>query len=462
MPLRKLFKSWDIKKRMPSLGPNQILVLAGTSDLAVQNAFANLRSFFSDGDWLAPNNCYRVDTTNRIESDCNNSSINHTDLSQYIAASTLLHCNDGWNYLSRALSSHMRCDPASARHLAYYAELRAAMSLLATVGIGIFNKQHFVLYGNGVCHKINGTTHEMVWKCLESWADHSMLSSSFLVAELIQVNGRTLNDWLNAFSQGGNPNIIAKKWLKTWGLDIQRLSADHDSRNEASYRPSRLNFVSPLNVLDTSKFVHNLWSICEPSGSAGFSYIDRHILRLSLEMLFEAITGDPPSNNHHGFEERITRMFTSIGDTSIATNSLLKNFLTRRSEPNNPIVFDEAHKQSNTNDPRHHLQVISRASLLLRVATASCSYMIQSANVTINDLNFWWQPMGEERGLWTSENLPENLTDLWEDINIEIEKIKNWENENSTGASYEQWHRDCYPSSSMLSCCEMIGLWGLG
>jgi len=58
-----------------------------------------------------------------------------TQLSEYIAASCLLHCSDGWSYLGRAISALLRGDPHRARHLAYYAELRAATALLAKVGV---------------------------------------------------------------------------------------------------------------------------------------------------------------------------------------------------------------------------------------------------------------------------------------------------------------------------------------
>ena len=56
------------------------------------------------------------------------------DLTEYIGASTLGHCFDGWSYLGRATEAELAGDPGSARHLGYYAELRAAMSLLGRRG----------------------------------------------------------------------------------------------------------------------------------------------------------------------------------------------------------------------------------------------------------------------------------------------------------------------------------------
>jgi hypothetical protein len=66
-------------------------------------------------------------------------------LAQYIAASSILHCADGWSYLGRAINCLLKGDPHRVVHLAYYAELRAALSLLASEAIGVFSRNNFVI-----------------------------------------------------------------------------------------------------------------------------------------------------------------------------------------------------------------------------------------------------------------------------------------------------------------------------
>lgn len=64
-----------------------------------------------------------------------------------MAASVIVHCFDGWSYLGRALEAEMAGDPQTAVHLGYYAELRAAMSVLASDEIGVFRNKHAVFTG---------------------------------------------------------------------------------------------------------------------------------------------------------------------------------------------------------------------------------------------------------------------------------------------------------------------------
>ena len=47
-----------------------------------------------------------------------------------LAATGPSHCLDGWTFLSRALAALLSGDTHTTRHLAYYAQLRAALSLL--------------------------------------------------------------------------------------------------------------------------------------------------------------------------------------------------------------------------------------------------------------------------------------------------------------------------------------------
>ncbi|NJN92456.1 MAG: hypothetical protein HC878_20240 [Leptolyngbyaceae cyanobacterium SL_5_14] len=450
---------------MSNLGPNQKTILARSSDLITQTSFQNLQSYFSSSEWLDINNRYRVDTVKNLEDDIANGTINCSDLVEYIAASAPLHCSDGWSFLGRALESHARGDRDCSRHFAYYAELRAAMSLLATNGIGIFDKRHIVVDSLSQCPHINGSTHSMAWDCLEEWADLNLSSSNFLVAELIQVNGKTLNDWLSAFSPVSTPqlsNLITKKWLETWGLDLRRLGKDRDFRNESSYRPNRLNRVPKINILTASDFVCEFWKLYEPSGQALFDSLDKHILRLSLEMWYESASGQKVTDDLTDFESKIFSMLKNLG-ISGPLEKAFRDFLMRRNEPSDPSIIDQARQTATATDPMHHLQVISRAALLLRIATAACSYLIKSSNLNPYDLQFWYDELGEERGIWESGKAPDDLIDLWEDISDSIKEIEDWKNSTSSASvSCAKWRRECAFPISVLGGCELIAMWGFG
>jgi len=80
-------------------------------------------------------------------------------LSDYLALSCPLHALDGWRYLSAALVSLLNGARTEALHLAYYAELRAALSILAGSGIAVLNNKHYAIDNTGLVYWFSGKTH---------------------------------------------------------------------------------------------------------------------------------------------------------------------------------------------------------------------------------------------------------------------------------------------------------------
>ena len=120
--------------------------LRKASRKSVEEVLPQLKRYFKLNKWLGNNNRYLVNVTKLLFEDTQpGRAIKHRHLAQYIAASAPLHCADGWSLLGRSIDCHSRGDTDAARHFAYYAELRAAMSLLAVEGVGIFSDRHFVV-----------------------------------------------------------------------------------------------------------------------------------------------------------------------------------------------------------------------------------------------------------------------------------------------------------------------------
>ena len=106
--------------------------------------------------------------------------------------------------------------------------------------------------------------------------------------------------------------------------------------------------------------------------------------------------------------------------------------------------------------------MISRAALLLRVATGACENLL-SGRADREDLRFWWSDLGLERGFWRSETEPDELTDLWTDVASALEDVATWESGVASGAPSQQaWKSGCAAPLCVLGECERIGLWGLG
>lgn len=419
---------------------------------AVQSAISKLFRYFRFDRWIGTNNTFRNKQPKGV--------VNHKHFSEYVGASAPIHCADGWSFLGRALDSLVHGDSDIVRHLGYYAELRAAMSLLASEGICVFNYNHGILDKNGKCHKIkNFSTHKFTWLALDYWA--SLKRSTDLLAQIIQPGSIPLQDWFDAFNSGRTWQPIGRKWLKSWGLDLYRLSRDRDARNEASYRPTHIDTPVNMSVIESSEFLTGLWMLWEPSPPSRFEILDRYLLRLSLEEAFTAIHGTRAIDSPD-FEREVVDMIERVNPIGISQDQL-KQFLLRKIQPDDSILTTEARGNASIRDPKHHIQVISRSVLLLRVATGASAALLREAEIGQDDLEFWWKNIGEERGLWDPQLIPDEMVDLWADIEVSIGNLRDWETR--TGAnntSYAHWRREHSNSISILGECERVALWGLG
>lgn len=428
---------------------------------AISTRLSSMVSTFYRGVWVDANNKYRRGIGKTLQQDYKaGQPVDDSSLSEYIAASGPLHCADGWGYLGRALLCHCRGDSDTSRHLAYYAELRAAMALLATEGIGIFKSKHYVVDQTAQCHELIGSsTHEISWQALDYWG--SLSRSADLLGSVIRPSGIPLRDWLDAFNAGTALGPLGSKWLKSWGLDLRHLIEDRNARNESSYEPTAINPVPSLDGLDTASFLRELWELHEPSQPSRFDKLDRHLLRIGLEKGYSARNDATPEEEPSGYKSTVGQMLSRLS----LDESLVKgwtSFLTRGSDSYDGRIIREAENTSDSIDPCHHMEVISRANLLLRVATGASERLLRSAGVGRQELEFWWLSLGEDRGLWAPGGEPEELIDLWLDVKDELVETELWEEQKSKPTPISHWLQDRHKQITSLSGSERIALWGLG
>jgi hypothetical protein len=408
-----------------------------------------LQKHFPQNDWLSMDNRYRGDCVKSLEADLPNGVI-HDDLAQYIAASAVLHCADGWSFLGRALSCHASGDSDIARHLGYYSELRAAMSILAAEGIGIFHNDHCVIDPSNNQQFVGGwNTHMMAWLALKAWAHRA--ESAEILADVIRPNGLPLKLWLDAFGAESQMRPLGETWLTSWGFDLERLFDDRAARNESSYRPTRLNGPRSLTGSDSARLMCDLWLQCDPR----FETLDNHLLRLSLEEAYFMITEKRPNADMVDFGNRINETLTKMN-----VGPPWDTFLTRGSDPSNPTIIDEARKQDSMTHQRHHVEVISRATLLMRVATGMSARLLRNSGFSKNDLKFWWSTFGENHGLWGSAKTVDDFGDMWADVKASIDDATDWDS-GGMSKSIQSWLEEQSKTVVSLSGCERIALWGL-
>jgi hypothetical protein len=437
------------------------------SSHAIEAAFKRLEVDFIQGRWLTPTNKY-ASTGDEIQRDLRSGSIARRDMCEFIAASAPTHCIDGWAFWGRALDAHLRGDVDAAKHFAYYASLRGALSFLATRGIGIFHLDHVVVDAGGNCIKIDDRsdgsrigTHSMLWEALNTWS--GLNGSDAHLLSVVRPEGHTLFEWVDAF--GGTPGAITAitlGWTKVWGLDLLVFQDDRQARNYASYRPSELNQRQQSTTKAVSDFACDVWKMLEPANSR-FNGLDLHLLRLSLQRAFAFRRGKKHTLDPHAFEADVRNTVASFFKSPSQIDRLT-DYLVERTAPGSPTLFSEALKRNQVKHPTQHLQVIARAAFILRLASGSVERLVINSGVLKTSLTTWLSPFLAGRGIWSDpSSLPAALTDLWEDVSLAIDYEQDWHRDNPLLSScILPWREAQGRPISILGDGERIAAWSWG
>ena len=347
------------------------------------------------------------------------SNVHAAQLGEYIACSAPLHLTDGWNYLSRAFDAITRGDRNIAYHLAYYAELRAAMSLLAAEGIGVFRNWHIALNKDLQVTRIRTKgTHKAAWDLLSAWSQEGRAGN---LLNAISLEATSMSDWLYAIGVGEvDRQILADAWLKAWSIDLQRFIDDRDRRNEMSYRPSRIRTPAPPPIdpdVEMIEPLFNSWTALEPLKDKGSVALDTVLLHKAIVLVTE--TGQC---NYLSFNDAVKSLQNDMPKS-------LYDALNQET-PSNAAIFYQAERKGVSE--KAVTPILARSLLMLRLASASTASLLTRAEVSKSDLEFWWSVAGTDLGLWDAPTDIETFADLWIDVaeakddadeNISIEGI---------------------------------------
>ena len=423
-------------------------VVSNSSNIAICKSFEQvIKKHIPQKRWIGTNNFYGKDTVHRTDH-TTLANVKTHQLSEYIATSTILHCYDGWNFVSRGIESILSNDIATAIHMLYYAELRAVMSFMAYQGVGIFNKKHFWFDSArhcGIVEQLNShgnpthriSTHQLAAKCLSEIGNLNNRKDIFF--DLIRVSNKKLTSWVNASSfttRSGYSTEIIKRWLKDWSIDL-KLNDDQQLRNETSYRPQ---FSS--NYLDIRASVEKLnliWQAIEPTESSRFNIIDLHLSRIALERIFSKSTGQSPSTakGKPSFISFIDKIFDRIGGE--VKGQSLYNFFIRNIEPNDHFVLVEARKHLNNNN---HLNLgdpfpmLCRSVLLMRLSSGCVYELIDNSTLDKKDLRYWWEDICNNIGISAALDDDINPIDLYTDIKEAFDEISQASGNGSLNSLY--------------------------
>lgn len=393
------------------------------------------------------------------------------DVNTYIGASSISHLLDGWGYISQAVNALLTGNNGAAIHLAYYAELRAVMSLLASEGIGVFSNEHigvssnndyifFLQHRRREWSRVNKRyetkqnklgTHVFAWEAFEKWC-RSDVKPSYDLLRLFRVKGNNFSDLLSGFHPRATQLVsssIAKNWLKKWAFDVKKYKSDRELRNFVSYRPQTISgFERQLDFKATIKNVYKLFQVISPSGGNPFDYLDK----LLLKALFEELYSRPEISSRGSLSDLINDSFNNVGATFDPTTQRIL----LSGSPNNQthLIFSEAAKK--ITEP---LPIISRATLLLRVSTGATSILLKDANVEKDKLNFVWDTYGFNNGFWETAKPVSDFYQLWSEIESEYSELSN-SVEHLNGSSYTI-RNELEDDFNKLSQFNRACLWGI-
>ena len=414
--------------------------------------------------WLDKRNRYGKKTIDRLKSDGNNAPTKPNQFAEYIAASVVLHCTDGWTFFSHTVDHLLNGDVETSVFMAYYAQLRAVMSFLASEGIGIFNTKHFWVENNGRFQSFNQNTHDAVRCVIEKWADY--YPKSIRLLSLLRLENISFADWVIAAQLRLGSTAVtefARDWLRAWSLDLNTLSKDHNIRNEASYRPHRIYQYPHYSELEDH--LHHLievWKASEPVGSHRFNILDRHLLRNTLITTFRNRTGYYPHWQRYNSKYRFF-IGTVIDNLGLSLDNNLVDFLSNPDPSlNHPILREAVKKGVNKEGGVNPLPIISRAYLLLRLASAATENLLLNSSIKKEDLFFWWNKFGNDIGLWIPGNAPDQMTDLWIDVKTSVDAIEDWYLNNIGLVSISKIRQELPYDSWQIQQFNRAGLWAIG
>jgi hypothetical protein len=219
---------------------------------------------------------------------------------------------------------------------------------------------------------------------------------------------------------------------------------DHNFRNLASYRPLEFRRPVAAEVQEVSKFVEDLWMCFEPSDGNRFRVMEQYLLRRAL------VAGS------------VNFPLTAASLAALGMNPAeAAAWLPALNNPNEPNFFAAAEVKSAIEDSNCHLQVVSRAALLLYLATLAARALLTAAGYRREDLAFWWMPHGTNRGLWDDGNQPANPLDVWADVSETLRENREFVAGNAHGLSLSAWRTAQPRAIAFMGAYELVAIWGL-
>ncbi|MEE4374650.1 hypothetical protein V2J67_20015 [Pseudomonas alliivorans] len=355
-----------------------------------------------------------------------------------LAAEQVFHMVEGWRYASAAVGAFLNNSHQTSLHFAYYAELRAALSLLSWSGIRVKQDAHYYVNHLGVRQIVKSSpTHKAVWGLWQHWTARPDAKSLF--EDQIKLTTEVpLSEVLK-----GLQYVKPTKTIQGWGVDLAKVSDDHTARNISSYDAYWMK--APLTKTDRADLdlVLMLWKLLLPE-EAGLTFDSALISYFVSEALPGMLGTDSVTD-----AEKIAAL--EIMAEEISTNTGLDaDRIARRlsSTQYDKLPFELA--SSSRAAPRN---VLCRCFFLLRLSMLATKTSMDLA--TNKSATLWLKHWFEHAGLWSASSDVEPY-DISEDYSTAVNFLQ------TSGAPIsELWGAPNIVSSIKLTRPEACMVWNV-
>jgi len=275
-----------------------------------------------------------------------------------LAARQIEHCLEAWEYLSQSIFAMLSCQDDIAIHMAYYAELRSANSLLASTGIANKEKKSYFVDSTKKRKARSVRTHHFIRDIWQDWCKRPDSVEAFTSLKVLP--SVTLSDVYNALNLRNAPS----KSLLNWGYELLNFENDHLSRNRSSYQVHRVyNGVGDSDSKGHGDLVRLIWSHLVSTGSDGQLYFETLYAQYLLSNVckdFSAGAADPEGEFTRQLEVVLERLSRNTG---VPIESLRSHFSFDKDDTRFRLFDIAASKNTGVHN------VVARAFILVRFAT---------------------------------------------------------------------------------------------
>ncbi|MDR0209225.1 MAG: hypothetical protein LBJ33_08680 [Pseudomonas putida] len=305
-----------------------------------------------------------------------------------LASEQIFHMIEGWRYASAATNAFLNHSQQTALHFAYYAELRAALSLLSWSGIRVKQRGHYYLDNGGVKKPVeHSPTHTAVWGLWQNWVHRS--DAQALFNDHIRLTaGVSLSQVLAALRY-----IQPTQTLQGWGLDLARVKDDHNARNISSYEAYWMR--APLSKMkdDDLELVLMLWKLLLPE-EAGLVFdgsLISFFVKQALPGMLESLNATSATPDPNSAEVAVELIADEVSANTGLSTELISRKLNSSQYESLPFELASARDTQPKN-------VMCRAFFLLRLAMLAAKSSVSLASN--NSATEWLSNWCEHAGLW--------------------------------------------------------------